>query len=182
MATNFGTAAAANLFLAVSLAQAPTVSTLPAAYQAVLKYSPVRTYQGHSESVSQSVANDEFFDSASRETTAQETLIGTLRNWSLLDRDWDGEGSAKPTSSSIHEAVAFVRLIAGSKFDEPEPMLTASGHAALFWNTGDLYADIEFLGDQRIAYFVKRNSDKHKGVVSFDSENLPTVFQALLSA
>jgi hypothetical protein len=182
MATNFGTAAAANLFLAVSLAQAPTVSTLPTAYQAFVKHTPVRTYQGHSESFTQSVANDDVFDSASRETTAQETLIGTLRNWSLLDHDWDGEGAAKPVADSIREAVAFVRLVANSKFEDPEPMLTASGHAALFWNTADLYADIEFLGDKRIAYFVKRNSDKHKGVVSFDSENLPTVFQALLSA
>ena len=182
MATSFGTAAAANLFLAVSLAQAPTVSTLPRAYQAFAKSSPVRTYQGHPESATQSVANDAFFELASRETTAQETLIGTMRGWSLLNHNWDGEGAAKPNGASIREAVAFVRLFANSQFEEPEPMLTASGHAALFWNTGDLYADIEFLGDQRIAYFVKRNSDKHKGVVSFDSENLPTVFQALLSA
>lgn len=182
MANSFGTAAAANLFLAVSLGQAPTVSTLPSAYQAFVKSSPVRTYQGHSESATHSVANEEFFDLASRETTAQETLIGTLRNWSRLDQDWDGEGSAKPISGSIREAVAFVRLFADYKFEEPEPMLTASGHAALFWNTDELYADIEFLGNQRVAYFVKRNSDKHKGVVAFDSENLPIVFQALFSA
>lgn len=182
MATNFGTAAAANLFLAVTLAQAPTVSTAPNAYQSIAKTSPVRTYQGHSESATQSVANDDLFEVASRETTAQETLIGTMRNWSHLEDNWDGEGAAKPIGDSIREAVAFARLCTSSITEDPDPMLTASGHAALFWNTDDLYADIEFLGDERIAYFVKRNTDKHKGVVSFDSENLPTVLQALLSA
>lgn len=182
MANCIGTAAAANVFLAVSLAHAPTVGTLPSAYQAFVKSSPVRTYQGHQNSPTHSVTRDEFFDLTSRETTAQETLIGTLRKWALLGQDWDGEGAAKPISSSIREAVAFVRLLADSKIEEPEPMLTASGHAALFWNTNELYADIEFLGNQKIAYFIKRNSDKHKGVVAFDSENLPIVFQALFSA
>jgi len=61
-------------------------------------------------------------------------------------------------------------------------MLLASGHVALYKNENGLYADIEFLGDGRIAYFIKRNGDKHKGVLTFDSQKMPAVFSALLSA
>ncbi len=52
-------------------------------------------------------------------------------------------------------------------------MLLSSGHTALFWNEDNLYADIEFLGDGRIAYFIKKNGDKHKGVLEFKSQKMP---------
>ena len=60
-------------------------------------------------------------------------------------------------------------------------MLLGSGHAGLFWKTDSLYADLEFLGDGRIAYFIEHEGvGKHKGVVKFDSEKMPAVFPALL--
>lgn len=181
MVNNLGTAAAANLFLAFSMVP-PTVSTMPDVYPAVKKLSLSGTHQRLADSITPSVSAEIVTAASSRDTGAQEKLIGALRSWLILDDDWDGEGAAKPVVQSIREAVSFARLLPKKDVEEPEPMLTASGHAALFWNTGDLYADIEFLGDQRIAYFVKRESDKHKGVVSFDSEHLPIVFQALLCA
>ena len=39
---------------------------------------------------------------------------------------------------------------------------------------------LEFLGDGRIAYFIKNNGDKHKGVVAFDSQKIPVVFPAII--
>ena len=116
---------------------------------------------------------------ASRQTSPQENIIGELRQWNLMDANWDGEGAAKPKLNSIKEAVSFVRLL-DAKIALPEPMLLGSGNAALYWNESGLYADIEFLGDNRIAYFIKINSDKHKGVLTFDSQNMPAVFQALI--
>lgn len=115
-----------------------------------------------------------------RLTTQHEKLIGEIRGWSLLVADWDGEGAAAPSAQSIKNAVAFVRLL--SDVTLPEPMLLASGHIALYKNENDLYADIEFFGDGRIAYFIKRNGDKHKGVLIFDPQKMPAVFPALLSA
>lgn len=182
MSATVSTATAAKIFIAISVVQAPTVSTLPGVFEAQVR--PIhklttRTHQTTQNVTAPSVANDETFDASTRETTSAEKLIGEIRNWALFDTNWDGEGSAKPSAASIKDAVSFVRLV-NINAEGPEPMLLASGHTALFWNFGELYADLEFLGGSRIAYFVKKNGDKHKGVVAFDSENMPTVFQALL--
>lgn len=113
------------------------------------------------------------------EETQKEKLASEIRGWSLLDDDWDGEGGLKPVNQSIKEAISFVALL-DEKPILPEPMLLSSGHTALFWNEDNLYADIEFLGDGRIAYFIKKNGDKHKGVLEFKSQKMPPVFTALL--
>jgi len=115
-----------------------------------------------------------------RLTTQHEKLIGEIRSWSLFGADWDGEGALAPSAQSIKDAVSFTRLLSDTSL--PESMLLASGHVALYKNENGLYADIEFLGDGRIAYFIKRNGDKHKGVLTFDSQKMPAVFSALLSA
>lgn len=59
-------------------------------------------------------------------------------------------------------------------------MLLASGNAGLYLNQDILYADIEFLSEGRISYFIKRGNDRHKGVLAFDNEKMPTVLQALI--
>ena len=115
-----------------------------------------------------------------RLTTAHERLIGEIRSWGVLGADWDGEGALAPSATSIIEAVSLSRLF--SEADYIEPMLLASGHVSLYINENGLYADIEFLGDGRIAYFIKRHGDKHKGVLTFDSQKMPAVFQALIEA
>jgi hypothetical protein len=117
----------------------------------------------------------------SRQTTPQEALIGDLRAWFSLPENWDGEGAARPSRTSIQDAVSFARLL-DANFHEPEPMLLANGHASLFWDKPGLYADLEFLGNQRVAYFIEKNKDKHKGVVKFELEKIHGVFQNLLTA
>lgn len=171
--TSMGTANTVNSInvaqLALAMAVAATSFTIPTVSQIYsttpkTSISPIIT-----------TATDNF----TRETTLQEKLIGEIRSWNLLDNDWDGENGLKPSEQSIKEAVSFVTLIS-SEIIPPEPMLLSSGHAALFWNEANLYADIEFLGDGRIAYFIKQNGDKHKGVLEFNSQQMPAVFTALL--
>jgi hypothetical protein len=113
-----------------------------------------------------------------RETTPIERAVGELRRWVELPDDWDGEGAARPIPNSLREAAAFTRLLPSARL--VEPMLHADGRAGLYLRTGTLYADIEFLGDGRAAYYIESNGDKHKGVVSFDSKKMPPVFDALL--
>ena len=114
----------------------------------------------------------------SRATTPAEHAIGEFRRWSQLGADWDGEGASAPVQSSLREASAFACLLADERI--VEPMLHASGRAGLYFRTAALYADIEFLGDGRAAYYVERNGDKHKGVVNFDKKEMPAVFESLL--
>jgi len=122
------------------------------------------------------------FDTAERQTTPVEELIGEMRSWNLLAGNWDGEGSSAPRSQSLCDAEDFLRLVELFPMAFPEPMLLASGNSALYWHEGDFYADLEFLSEHRIAYFIRHSGDKHKGVLEFKKEEMPPVLKALLVA
>lgn len=182
--TSFGTAAVAQFFAAALTVSAPTVSEIPRALEQqtrpAQKTSSRLSVVKVGSQVTTIVANDDEYDDTARQTTPHEKLIGEIRGWSLLSADWDGEGAAAPLAQSMKDAVSFVRLLGNIAL--PEPMLLGSGHTALYWNEGDLYADIEFLGEGRIAYFIKSHGDKHKGVLTFDSQKMPAVFPAIFRA
>ena len=72
-----------------------------------------------------------------------------------------------------------MRLLDG-KITLPEPMLLASGRAGLYWNESGLYADLEFFGNGRTAYYIELKSGKHKGVLNFSPNSMPKVLSALL--
>jgi len=185
MTTPLGTAAAAKIFIALTALPTPTVSQIPALLEQQAR--PIQKTTSRSAIVvtgaqlTTVVANNDKYEESARPTTLNEKLIGEIRQWSLLNTDWDGEGAAAPSSKSIKEVVSFVRLL-DNDILLPEPMLLSSGHVALYWNEGNLYADLEFLGDGRIAYFIKNNGDRHKGVVAFDSQKMPAVFPAIIRA
>lgn len=124
--------------------------------------------------------NSQLFGEVSERQTSQvERTVGELRRWMALSADWDGEGSAAPVALSLKSASDFIRLLPETIADA-EPMLNANGLAGLFWNENDLYADLEFLGDGRIAYFIQHSNDKHKGQLHFDGEQVPPVLTTLL--
>lgn len=182
-----GTATAAKLLFVISNGLIPpTVSTMPNMIE-----QPIRTTHRVNLSApsvlytpsltsSASVNIDSFqFDDVVRQTSEAEKVIGEIRHWASFSENWDGEGAARPSAQSIGDAVSFLRLVADSA-QLPQPMLHATGNASLFWNDNGLYADVEFLGQNKVAYFIKHNEDKHKGVISFDSEKMPAVFSALI--
>lgn len=119
---------------------------------------------------------------SARATTPIEEIVGEIRGWALFPANWDGENSQKPQTASLESATQFIRLLAPKNGHLPEPMLLASGRAGFYWDTGEFQADLEFWGDGRITYFVRRGSDKHKGMVRFEGESVPTVLSTLLSA
>ena len=176
----------AKLFFAMSVLPVSTVSDIPRVLE--LQSCPVQKTTIRSRGVVPSIAIgssatttyvvEDKYPNVARQTTSCEELVGEIRGWSLLGADWDGEGAAIPLYQSLKEAVSFVRLL--GEISLPEPMLLGSGHAALYWNEDNVYADLEFLGDGRIAYFVKRHGDRHKGVLAFDSTEMPVVFPALI--
>lgn len=185
--SSFGTAdtAKAILVLTAFASSSPTVSAAPRIPEqqvrpaAVVPTSRSLVAAGNYQAKT-IIAKNDSYDNVTRSTTPQEALIGELRSLRLLDSNWDGEGATAPLHQSIKTAESFVRLLGDITL--PEPMLLASGHTSLYWNENGLYADIEFLGDGRVAYFIKNHGDKHKGVISFDSQKMPAVFQALLKA
>lgn len=180
------TALAAEAFLAItSSLPIPTVSSIPAMLE-----QPVRLVQKNSSVAISSpeitlkplvpTINATFhFDDVTRPTTEPEKIIGDLREWRFFEENWDGENANAPSIQSIRDAIAFVRLIK-DKEEMPQPMLHASGNVSLYWNNERLYADIEFLGDGLVAYFIKHLTDKHKGILSFDTQKMPAVFSTLI--
>jgi hypothetical protein len=116
---------------------------------------------------------------ASRATTANELLIGEIRQYTLLGSNWDGEDSDAPGLESVGDAVNFARLMDAS-METLEPMLLATGNVSLYVNKPDYYAEVEFLGGQRLAYFIKTVEGRHKGVVDFNSKKMPAVLKTLL--
>ncbi|MBI3774594.1 MAG: hypothetical protein HY273_03415 [Gammaproteobacteria bacterium] len=190
------TATAANFIIALmTISSVPTLSQIPNTSEQQIRpaqktttRSPTAESEGvlpsayvtQTTSIPAILATAQYSES-DRPTTLKEMLVGELRGWGLLNADWDGEGAAAPDARSLKEAVSFISLLGESDI-LPEPMLHSSGHAGLFWKDDSLYADVEFLGDGRAAYYIERQGDKHKGVIKFDSQKMPAVFPALLRA
>lgn len=120
-----------------------------------------------------------FGEASNRKTNQVEKIVGELRRWVDLSADWDGEGAVAPNALSLESASDFIRLLPEALTDA-EPMLNANGRAGLYWNDNGLYADLEFLGDGRIAYFIQHHEDKHKGLTRFSGELVPPVLSTLL--
>lgn len=197
MATQISsTAALANIFVALtllpSLPPPPTVSpilgensfAIPKVTNTIIRWPSSETdwdgmFMPASSRTSNAVGSTTVSSDADRQTTSLERLIGEIRSWRSLRANWDGEGAAEPNARSLRDIVSFVRLL-DENHPLPEPMLHASGHAGLFWKDEAVYADIEFLGDGRIAYYIERQGDKHKGVLKFDSQRMPAVFPVLI--
>lgn len=140
---------------------------------------------GLSSSIAQNSFNElpvdvNFVNIVERETTDIEKIVGELRRFSALKDNWDHDGALAPIQSSLRQAISFVRLWEGE--DIPlEPTVNANGRAGLCMNDEHGYADLEFIGDKRVAYYIERNEDKHKGVIYFDEKKLPNLFKDLLA-
>lgn len=163
-----------NNCLAVGLACALTIaSSIPNNSSHITPFSYQNNYQN----------NVNFFStltSGNRETTAQEKIIGEIRSWNELEDNWDGENGLKPVEASMEEATSFIYLL-NKNLSLPEPMLLSSGRIALYWDEDDLYADIEFIGDGRVTFFIKRNEHEEKGIIDFDSQKMPTLFSRIFN-
>lgn len=186
MLINSTTTVATKLLLAFNAVAIPSVSHIPLMLeqaprpiQKTTSVAPAELKINSSTAIATLVDPRFYFEDIARPTTEIEKVIGELREWSFLKENWDGEGAYSPSISSIKQAVEFVRLISDNAA-LPEPTMLASGHVSLYWNIQNLYADIEFLGDQRIAYFIKNNEDKHKGVLSFNAKKMPPVLSTLV--
>jgi hypothetical protein len=176
------------------LALAPTVSAAPPRTEVIQQQINVGTYRINSYASNNSVivgsSTQQNFNptnyvelsswAVDRPTTELEKIVGQFRRWATLETNWDGENANAPITNSLSQAQNFATLLT-KEIPIPEPMLNSTGRAGLFWNLDNLYADLEFLSDEKIAYYIEKNKDKHKGVVTFNSEKMPAVLTTLLS-
>lgn len=193
--TSMGTDSVVKTLAAMGiLALAPTVSAAPLKSEVTPQQINIGTYRTNAflpdnsvitgSSTQQNFSPVSYVEFSSwavdRPTTELEKIVGQFRRWAALETDWDGENASAPIPNSLLQAQNFTSLITES-MPIPEPMMNPTGRAGLFWNMSNLYADLEFLPDGKIAYYIEKNKDKHKGVVTFNSEEMPVVFTTLLS-
>lgn len=114
-----------------------------------------------------------------RPTTEHEHAIAELRQWHDLQANWDGEGADAPRRESLEAASQLICLIMWG-FKAPEPMLHANGRAGLLWDDDDLYGEIEFLDENKLAYYFRDQQGKHKGEVIFEGNEIPDALKVLI--
>jgi hypothetical protein len=98
--------------------------------------------------------------------------IAQLLRLEKFEADWDGSEAAKPLDYSLKDARAFIRKLSPDSAI-PRATLHADGHAILFIQEQDLYAELEFLGTDKIGYYVRRGEQKWSDEFSFDGRSLP---------
>jgi hypothetical protein len=105
------------------------------------------------------------------QSPADSAIVQLLR-LEKLDADWDGNEAARPLDYSIKDARAFVRMLSPESII-PRATLHADGHAILFVREPDLYAELEFLGDNKIGFYARRGGEKWSEEFIFDGQSLP---------
>jgi hypothetical protein len=106
------------------------------------------------------------------EQTAADIAVGQLLRMAAWDEDWDGNQAAKPLGFSFRQAREFIRALSAES-TVPRPALHADGHAILFIRRPDVYAELEFLGDQRISFYARRGEQEWTDEFSFAGRPLP---------
>jgi hypothetical protein len=110
--------------------------------------------------------------SADYPCTAADLAVAQLLRMATWGTDWDGSGAAKPLDFSLKEARSFIRTLAPESV-VPQPALHAGGHAILFVNSADVYAEVEFLGGHRIGFYARRGGQEWTDEIDFDGRSLP---------
>ena len=114
----------------------------------------------------------EVIPGANYESSPADLTVAQLLRMKEWGADWDGNGAAKPLGSSLKDARAFVRALSPESII-PQATLHADGHAILFVNSAQVYAELEFLEDHRIGYYVRRGGEEWTDEISFDGRTLP---------
>jgi hypothetical protein len=117
-------------------------------------------------------AVDEAIPDANYERSPADLAVAQLLRMEKWDADWDGHGAARPLEFSLKDARAFVRALSPESII-PKATLHADGHTILFVKSAAVYAELEFLEDRRIGFYVRRGGEEWTDEISFDGRALP---------
>jgi hypothetical protein len=104
--------------------------------------------------------------------SAADLAVSQLILFEEFGADWDGNGAAKPINETLKDARSFVRSLSAESVI-PRATLHADGHAILFVRGTDLHGEIEFLGGNKIGFYVRRGKDEWIDEIFFDGKSLP---------
>jgi hypothetical protein len=121
-----------------------------------------------------SIAPDKIVSNIVNTTPAQTEIISTsfarpnysgydllkmdLKAYLSLEDGWDGPGSKAASEQAIAMAISFVDELP-SGIPLPKPMLSLAGEVGLYWDIGEIYADVDFEEKDTISIFVRDRRD-----------------------
>jgi hypothetical protein len=84
----------------------------------------------------------------------RDLLKSELRRYLTLPDEWDGPESRCPEKKAIDNAFHFIDLLPRG-IPLPKPMLSPYGEVGLYWDVGDIYADVAFEGEADLSLFIR---------------------------
>jgi hypothetical protein len=89
-----------------------------------------------------------------------DNILQTIKSYTQLPPNYDGEGTLNPSPLSIVTAYNFVKILSynyGSRL-YPDSTLNANGTVSLYWQNDNIYAEVEFFESSKVVYFIKKNT------------------------
>jgi hypothetical protein len=118
------------------------------------------------------------------ESDARGKLLERLGRWKTLPDGWDGELSEAPIHGALNLAAMFIDTLPRD-VSLPKAMLSSSGEIGLYWDTTEIYIDLEFGSDTHFsAYFRDRLTGKERFVenLSMRSDDLDQFYKDIGSS
>jgi hypothetical protein len=89
-------------------------------------------------------------------------LDAELTRYEKLEHDWDDAGGAPPSSDAIEIARAVLDLSKALGVLPKRTYVSPSGEVGLVWSKGNGYADLSFLGNGTISYYIRGDDGQHE--------------------
>jgi hypothetical protein len=112
-----------------------------------------------------------------------EALKAELKSYLELSAGWDGPESKAPTDGAVASALAFVNLLPAG-IPLPKPMLSINGEVGLYWDIGNIYADVSFEDGDEFSIFIRdRSAEDQEGFYELKLSNTqPENLKAILAS
>ena len=89
----------------------------------------------------------------------EQTLRAELKSYAELKDNWDNEGATAPSLKAVEDAIAFLNCRPYG-IPLPLPEVASIGDVGIFWDEDEIFAEVQFGGDQAYSYYAERKVAK----------------------
>jgi hypothetical protein len=87
-------------------------------------------------------------------------LAHEVREFSMLEKDWDGYGAKPISKQAIADAIDFLKLLQLRDLPPPKAMPMPSGAVGIYWRHGRIYFEANFEGDERFHFYGRSETEE----------------------
>ena len=85
----------------------------------------------------------------------EQALRAELNSYAKLKNNWDDEGATAPSAKAVQDAIAFLDS-RPEGIPLPLPEVASIGDVGIYWDEDDIFAEVQFGGDQAYSYYTER--------------------------